>query len=202
MLIEVLASWLRYRMKFIAGFLNGSSGCARGGLIARSVSHVGHLFCSAVLTLTLAGCGSTGSETAALALTPVPEGKARVTITRTSSLMYAGAPATITLNGQTVASIATGGSTIVDVPAGANILAASAWSYPGQFSVKLNAAPGQKYALEVSPRSASLGPGMLLGPIGGAIDASVNENAGAFEMKFVAKPQPSGTVAEANKKGA
>jgi hypothetical protein len=104
--------------------------------------------------------------------------------------MYAAAPATITLNGKTVASIAAGGSAIVDVPAGQNVLAASAWSYPGQFSVKLNAAPGQKYAMEVSPRTASLAPGMLLGPLGGAIDASVNENAGAFEMRFVAEPRP------------
>ncbi len=48
-----------------------------------------------------------------------------------------------------------------------------------------NAAPGQKYPLEVTPRSASLCPGMLLGPIGDAIDASVNENSSAFEMRFV-----------------
>ncbi len=137
-----------------------------------------------VTALLVSACGSDGKETAALALTPVPPGKARVTIVRPSTLVYAGVPATVTLNGQKVADIASGGQAIVDVPAGQNVLAASAWSYPGQFSVKLNAIAGQKYALDVAPRASSLGPGMLLGPVGGAIDASVNENAGAFELKL------------------
>ena len=41
------------------------------------------------------------------------------------------------------------------------------------------------YNIEEAPRSASFGPGALLGPLGGAIDASLNENAGAFQMRFV-----------------
>jgi len=70
------------------------------------------------------------------------------------------------------------------MPAGTNLLAASTWSYPGEFSVKLDAEAGKTYALEVAPRAASLAPSILLGPIGGLIDASANENAGAFEMKI------------------
>ena len=71
-----------------------------------------------------AACGSDGQEFAALAMTPVPAGKARVTITRPSTIVYAGAPATITLNGAKVADIASGGTGVVDVPAGPNVLAA------------------------------------------------------------------------------
>ena len=138
----------------------------------------------AVLLL-LSGCGTTGSETASLTATPIPAGKARVTIQRSSSILYAGAPATITLNGAKVADIATGGQAVIDVPAGANTIAASAWSYPGEYKVKLDAKPGARYALAVEPRGDSVGPGILLGPIGGAIDAASNENAGAFELKLV-----------------
>ena len=141
---------------------------------------------AALATATLAGCGG-GSDlqTASIAAGPLAPGKARVTITRPSSIVYAAAPATITLNGQKVADIAVGSSAVVDVPAGANVLAASAWSYPGSFSVKLDAKAGATYALSVEPRGDSLLPGALLGPIGGAIDASVNENAGAFQLTVV-----------------
>ena len=142
---------------------------------------------TALAALSLAGCRSTGTETAALALTPIPSGKARVTISRPSTLLYAGCPATITLGGLKVADVATGGKAVVDIPAGEAVLAASCWSYSGQFSVKLKAAAGQNYALEVAPRSGSFGPS-LLGPIGAALEASVTENAGAFEMKVVPAP--------------
>lgn len=162
------------------------------------------LTAAGAVAMLLAACGATGSgpETAALAASPIPAGKARVTIARESSLLYAGAPATITLNGAPrsdrrasfharresaaptrPADIASGGKAIIDVPAGANVLAASAWSYPGEYKVKLDAVAGQSYGLVVTPRSASLGPGALLGPIGGMIDAASNENAGAFEMR-------------------
>ncbi len=99
--------------------------------------------------------------------------------------------------GPAVADIAVGSSAVIDVPAGPNVLAASAWSYPGSFSLKLNAKPGATYALNVEPRGDSFVPGALLGPIGGAIDASVNENAGAFQLTVVSGTagQPSAVVA-------
>lgn len=118
-----------------------------------------------------------------------------MTITRPSTLLYAGCPASITLGGQKIADIASGGKAVVDIPVGEAVLAASCWSYSGQFSVKLKAAAGQNYALEVAPRSGSFGPS-LLGPIGAALEASVTENAGAFEMKLA---PPSGAVASAAK---
>ena len=118
-----------------------------------------------------------------------------MTITRPSTLLYAGCPASITLGGQKIADIASGGKAVVDIPVGEAVLAASCWSYSGQFSVKLKAAAGQNYALEVAPRSGSFGPS-LLGPIGAALEASVTENAGAFEMKIAPPP---GAVASAAK---
>jgi len=130
------------------------------------------------------GCASSGGiETSALATTPIADGKARVSIKRSSSVQAAGVPATITLNGQKVASIYNGGDVIFDVPAGDNTLAASAWSYPGEYKLKINAVSGQTYNVEVGPRADSLLPSMF-GPIGGMIDAGANENAGAFEMRL------------------
>jgi len=139
-----------------------------------------------ILMPLVSGCaGSDGLETASLANTPIAPGKARVTINRTTAMLYAAAPATITVDGEKVASVDRGGTALVDIPAGNNTLAASAWSYPGEYKVKLNAVAGQTYRLEVQPRSDSFGPSILLGPIGGMIDSAANENAGAFEMKLV-----------------
>ncbi|MGD9785614.1 MAG: hypothetical protein AB7E80_11685 [Hyphomicrobiaceae bacterium] len=135
--------------------------------------------------LALAGCagGPTPEETAALAAAPIPAGKARVMIERPSAVLYAAAPATIELNGQKVASVGSGGSAVIDVPAGANKIAASAWSYPGTWTLPLEAQAGQTYKVIVEPRGSSFGPS-LLGPIGGAIDAASNDNAGAFQMRI------------------
>ncbi len=150
------------------------------------------------LSAALSGCGGGGDlATASLQAGPLAAGKARVAITRPSSIVYAAAPATITLNGQKVADIAAGSSAVIDVPAGANVIAASAWSYPGSFSVKLNAKAGATYNLLVEPRGDSFLPGALLGPIGGAIDASVNENAGAFQLTSAAtSATPAKTTAD------
>jgi hypothetical protein len=154
---------------------------------------------STLLLVGLTACGGgTDLQTASLQAGPLTAGKARVAITRVSGIMYSAAPATITVNGQKVADVAAGSSVVFDVAAGQNVIAASAWSYPGNFSVKLNAKAGQTYSLAVEPRTDSMLPGALLGPIGGPIDASVNENAGAFQLTLV----PGAAAAAASPKGA
>lgn len=137
--------------------------------------------------LALGGCGSSGAETAALALTPVPPGKARITIERPSTIVYVGCPANIKRGGQEVASIASGGKAVFDVPAGETVLSASCWSYPGDFALKFKAEAGRTYALEVAPRQDSIGTAVLFGAIGGAIEASVSQNSGAFQLKAAGK---------------
>lgn len=131
----------------------------------------------------LSACaGSNSLETGALAATPIPYGKARVTLTRPSTIVYAAVPAAIDLNGVRVASISPGGSSVIDVPAGDNTLTASAWSYPGTFSYKLRAVPGERYVLEVAPNESHMGTAILFGAVGGAIEASTSENTGAFQI--------------------
>ena len=176
------ANVVRNAWRCVAGVLDSVDTRCRGSLRSGTCA-----IAATALLIGMPGCASTSpAETAALAQTPIPTGKARVPITRTSDVLYAAAPATITLNGQTVASIATGGTAIVDVPPGNAVLAASAWSYPGEYKVTLNAVAGQNYALVVAPRSASFGPS-LLGPVGGMMDTGANGNAGAFEMRVAGK---------------
>ena len=154
------------------------------------------LLCAGALAISLAGCATEtaelGTGTAAhpmaakaAANNAIPSGKARITLTRESSLVYAAAPATVTLNGKEVASVATGGSATVDVPAGDSTIAVSAWSYPGASTVKVALKAGQTTALEISPRSASVGAGMLLGPLGGLVDGSTEASGGAFDVRVV-----------------
>lgn len=133
---------------------------ARGDAVTPRRASIFRLLALVALSMTaLAGCGG-GSDlqTASIAAGPLTAGKARVTIRRPTTIVYAAAPAAITLNGQQVADIAVGSSAVIDVPTGAVVLAASAWSYPGSFSIKLNAKPGATYALIVEPRGDSFCP--------------------------------------------
>jgi len=131
----------------------------------------------------LGGCGSDGKETAALALTPVPSGKARISIHREDTIIYAGCPAAVKANGADVASIASGGKALFDVPAGDLVLAASCWTYPGDFAIRFKAEPGRTYAFALGPRQEGIATGLLLGVVGTAIQASISENTGAFSLK-------------------
>lgn len=137
---------------------------------------------AAVALPLVGGATSDSIEISVLANAPQAQGKARVTIARQSAIQAAGAPATITLDGENVAEIWSGSSAIVDSPVGANVLAASA---SGECKGKFNTVAGKSYKLEISPRAASIGHGML-GSVGGMINACANENAGG-EMRAAAK---------------
>ncbi len=116
---------------------------------------------------------------------PIPVGQARVTVTRPSSLLYAGVPASIAVDGKNVANVWPGSSATFDVPAGARVVTASAWSYPKEWTMRIDARAGAAYAIEVVPREASLGPTMILGPLAGVIDKDAQGNGGAFELRLV-----------------
>jgi hypothetical protein len=133
----------------------------------------------------LAGCATSGVSNAHLATAPVPADKARLTITRIDEFFAMAVPASIDINGKRAADVGVGASTTIDIAPGANVISVSGWSYPGAYSLTLDAKPGQRYAVEVSIRSGSMLPGLALGPVGAIIDASVNENAGQFQMRFV-----------------
>jgi hypothetical protein len=117
---------------------------------------------------------------------PAPAGQTRLTLTRVEGILYAGAPATVKVNGQKVAELWAGKSETVDIPLGNNVVTVEAWSYPGTWTVNLDAKKGKAYAVEVSPRSESYGPS-LFGPLGAAAEGAGTKNAGAFQMRVVSQ---------------
>lgn len=61
----------------------------------------------------------------------------------------------------------------------------STWSYPGSWTINLDAKAGRTYAIEISPRGGSFVPSLLLGPLGGVVESAANPNAGAFQMRLM-----------------
>jgi hypothetical protein len=111
-------------------------------------------------------------------------GQATLTLTRVSGLLYVSLPATVTINGRQVASLWSGSSSSVAIAPGPNSVSVSGWSYPGTWTVTLNARPGAHYVAEISPRGDSIAPGILFGLAGGMVDAAVNkDSSGAFQMR-------------------
>jgi hypothetical protein len=152
---------------------------------ARGLSAVAAAFMLAACASTMPSDGATpGGGASGTASGAIRAGQARLKLTRVSSILYAGAPATVKVNGNEVASVSAGSTSEVDIAPGASKVTVEAWSYPGTWTVNINAKAGQTYVLEIKPREASFGPSML-GPIGGAMDAGANKNAGAFEMRLV-----------------
>ena len=90
----------------------------------------------------------------------------------------------MTIDGREVASLGVGGSTVLDVPAGARKIAVDSWSHPNAYTLNLPAKPGMLYTLEISVRSEAFVAGMF-GLVGMMVEASANENGGNFQVRIV-----------------
>ena len=132
--------------------------------------------------LVLSACGTTGPVNLSALNEPVPANKARIVVTRNSSLLYLAAAVDVRSNGVKIASLGRGGSVVHDIPKGQNTLAVSTPTAFGQFVVNFNAKAGQTYNFEVSPRSGALLTGSAWGMAGDAINASVSEQSGYFQI--------------------
>jgi len=134
------------------------------------------------LTATLSGCGTTGKLTEADLAKPVEKASARIIVERNSSVLYAAAAADVEINGQEIASLGLGGEAVADIPAGQTILTVSTPTGFGRYTITVETERGKTYRFMVSPRGAALGRDMLFGMIGSAVDASVSENSGYFQI--------------------
>lgn len=112
-------------------------------------------------------------------------GQARLKLTRVSGVLYMGAQANVRVNGQEVANLWRESSTTVNLSPGANVITVGALLHPGVWTINLNAKPGATYAVEISPRVESYAPVLIAGLAGSMVDAAVNENAGAFQMRLL-----------------
>lgn len=129
------------------------------------------------------------SSLAALGADPVAakarkSGGARLTLTRTTDVLYFAATAIVRVNGKQVASLGRGESATVTIAPGANKVAVDAFLQPGSFVLDLHARPGGNYAIEISPRGESYASVVVFGLAGVLIDAAANNNkAGAFKLQ-------------------
>ncbi len=133
----------------------------------------------------VAGCGSMSAENAGLAASALKASDARLKIYRTSNLVASVGAASVKLNDREVASLGIGGSTMLDVPAGAHKIVVSHWSHPNVYAITLDARPGMLYTLEVTPRMDAAVAGAAFGAIGWAVEAIANENGGTYEIRVV-----------------
>ena len=140
---------------------------------------------SALFTLfLLTACGTTGPVNVSALNKPVPADKARVVITRNTSMMYLAATVHVRANGEKIASLGQGGSVVHEIPQGRNTLSVSTPTAPGQFALTFNADPQKTYNFEISPRSGKVMGGYGLGLLGDAIQASVSEQSGYFQINL------------------
>jgi hypothetical protein len=132
-----------------------------------------------------AGCGNMSAENAGLATSALKASDARLKIYRTSNFVASLGAASVKLDGREVASLGIGGSTILDIPAGAHKIAVDHWAHPNVYAITLDAKPGMLYTLEVSPRMEAAVAAVAFGTIGWAAEAAANENGGTYEIRVV-----------------
>lgn len=126
----------------------------------------------------------------------IPRGQARLTVQRTTNLLYAGAPANVAVNEQRAGTLWRGESVLVDMPAGTTTVSVSSPNGPGRWTTRFVTAPGGSYRLELGVRGASYTSAFMLGYLGAALDAASNpEQGGMFQLAVVAADPPLGTVA-------
>jgi hypothetical protein len=128
----------------------------------------------------------------------IPDGMARITVARRSSMLYLGVSAQVLVNEQRAGSLWRGERTVADVPAGPVTVAVSGSAVPGRWVTRLPTVAGGRYEIEVAPRGALFAPALMLGYVGTALDAAANvEQGGAFALAIVSATPPIGTPAPA-----
>ncbi|MBY0560364.1 hypothetical protein [Hyphomicrobium sp.] len=132
----------------------------------------------------LAGCGSHDAENAGLAKMPLRTSDARLKIYRTDALESAGDAARVKIDGREVASLGSGGSTMLDVPAGLHKIVVDTPLHPNVYEISLATKAGAHYALEVSPRSAAT-VARMFGVVGMLAESAANQNGGEFQIRVV-----------------
>ncbi len=155
-------------------------------------------FAMVAAALTVGGCSSAWQRTmpeADAASTIVP-GQARVTIQRTTNLMYAGGAANVAINEQRAGGLWRGESMTIDVPAGTTAVSVTTPTAPGRWTTRFQTVSGGRYHLELGVRGASYTSTLMLGYLGAALDAASNpEQGGSFQLAIVAADPPLGTAA-------
>ena len=155
-------------------------------LISRLMRGAMACVCAAALAGCAGGDGASDLTTQSVAQTaaPVPAGKGRIALSRPGGILYAASAATVKVNGSKVADLYGGNSQTVDVAPGKVTITVDAWNYPGSWTEQLTVVAGTAYEIEVAPREDGVGTAVILGAIGGAVEANNNPKAGLFQWKL------------------
>lgn len=134
------------------------------------------------LTL-LVGCAAPQSSAPGrVAETPLAPGMTRITVERSSELMYAALSARVRVNGEDFGSLSRGDRKSIDLRPGRVNIAVDTLTAPGRFVMSFESSVNNEYVLKVSPRSGSLLPGLAAGYVGLFVDTAVNEQSGLFQV--------------------
>lgn len=133
-------------------------------------------------TVLLSACGSTGTLNLTKLQDPIPDNKARIVVTRDTSFLYLAASADVIANGTKIASLGRGGSVVYDIPKGNNVLTVCTFGSFGRYTINFEAKSHKTYEFTVSPRGSAMWTASAFGMAGDAINASVSEQAGYFQI--------------------
>jgi hypothetical protein len=133
--------YIKFHFRRTTYLARASVACTRGGSVDPDqrrprpfvVTPAHDAFPLVALVILLTGCATGGVRTlpAPVAGSPIAEGMARVSASRTSDLLFLALGADIAVNDQSAGSIFRGESTSAEVPAGMTTVAVSAWGSPG-----------------------------------------------------------------------
>ncbi len=163
--------------------VSGRTRCFARTVSTVSICVLAASFAPGCATTETPGAGPNANASATVA--PIPPGKARLVLSRTNDMLYMGALAQVKINGAEVASLWRSESSTVPIAPGAVAVSVSTWSYPGSWTVNLNAKAGETYALEISPRGETMFAMGAIGVAGAIVDANANRNGGIFQMRVV-----------------
>jgi hypothetical protein len=134
---------------------------------------------------TLAGCGGSGPDSAALGAAPLPRSQARLKIHRESALMGMALDVRVTIDGREVAGLGNDETKILDIPAGAHKITVDHWSQVGVSKLDLQAKPGTLYEIEVAVREDAAAAGLVFGVVGTVAESEANGGAGFWSIQVV-----------------
>ncbi|MBG78244.1 MAG: hypothetical protein CL570_04355 [Alphaproteobacteria bacterium] len=137
---------------------------------------------SLLATVLLTACGTTDAVNYGKLNEPIPSDKARIIVERDNSLLYLAAAVDVRSNGTKIASLGRGGSVVHNISKGQNTLSVSTPTAFGQFVVSFDAKAGETYNFQVTPRGSNIMGGYGMGMLGDAINASVSEQSGYFQI--------------------
>jgi hypothetical protein len=149
------------------------------------------------LLLGLVGCAARWEPAIPLAdpASDIGAGNARITVERTQTALYLGAPANVAINEQRAGGLWRGDRVVVDVPAGQTTISVSSPGNPGRWTTRVPTVSGGRYQIELGVRGASYMPALMFGYLGSALDAASNpEQGGIFQLTVVSADPPIGAT--------